>query len=358
MRILKVALVILAVLLLGAVAARTLFAEQIGTALFKAAVKKQAGRNVLAEPVDGLTVILVGTGSPLPDPARVGPMTVVAAGHRVFIVDAGSGTGRRFGELGLPWGQVEGAFLTHFHSDHIDGLGEVILQHWAAGGAREPLPLHGPRGVELVADGFNQAYAWDASYRLAHHGPDVVPPGGSGAQPVSFDPSTDSMIVYDEDGLVVTAVSVDHSPVEPAVGYRFDYKGRSVTLSGDTAKDAALTKLATGTDILVHEGLSEEMVAIIGEELTAKGQPRLAQIMADIPDYHTSPVAAAEVANEAGAHMLVFSHLVPAVPSRALYPVFLKGTKKAYDGPIVLGEDGMMFELPAGSDKIVRKRLD
>ena len=80
--------------------------------------------------------------------------------------------------------------------------------------------------------------------------------------------------------------------------------------------------------------------------------------MHDIPSYHTTPVEAAELAKAAGAKMLVFSHHVPAVPSRLLYPMFLKGTKKAYDGPIILGEDGMAFELPAGSDKIVRKRLD
>ncbi|MEZ5953272.1 MAG: MBL fold metallo-hydrolase [Hyphomonas sp.] len=358
MRILKPVIVLIAILLLGGVIVRTLFAEQIGGALFKAAVTKQVGRDVTEGFPDGLTVILVGTGSPVPDPMRAGPMTVVAAGDRLFIVDAGAGSGRRFGEFGLPWGKVEAAFLTHFHSDHIDGLGEVMLQHWAAGGAQEPLALYGPRGVDLVADGFNQAYAWDASYRLAHHGPTVVPPEGSGAKPFSFDTGTSAMKVYEKDGLTVTAVPVSHEPVEPAVGYRFDYKGRSVTLSGDTTKDAKLTTLAQGTDLLVHEALNEEMVATIGARLKEIGQPRLAQIMDDIPSYHTTPVAAAEVATESGAKMLVFSHLVPAVPSRALYPVFLKGTGAAYKGPIVLGEDGMVFELPAGSDKIDRTRLD
>lgn len=357
MRALKTILVVLAALLLAGAVARTVFSVQIGEALYKAAVKKNAGRNVLADAPDGLAVILVGTGSPLPDAKRAGPMTVVAAGDRVFIVDAGAGSGRRFGELGLPWGEVEAAFLTHFHSDHIDGLGEVMLQHWAAGGADTPLALYGPPGVETIADGFNRAYALDATYRIAHHGPDVVPPSGTGAEAFPFTSNGSTVRVYERDGLTVTAVPVDHSPVDPAVGYRFDYKGRSVTISGDTKKDQALIDLARDTDLLVHEALNAEMTGIIHDRLTDIGEPRLAKIMSDIPGYHTSPVGAAESAAEAGAGMLVLTHIVPAVPSRALYPVFLKGTKKAFDGPIVMGEDGMVFELPAGSDEIIRKRL-
>lgn len=358
MRVLKTVLVVLAALLLAGAVARTVFSVQIGEALYKAAVKKNAGRNALTDAPDGLTVVLVGTGSPLPDPKRTGPMTVVAAGDRVFIVDAGAGSGRRFGELGLPWGRVEAAFLTHFHSDHIDGLGEVMLQHWAAGGSDTPLALYGPPGVELVADGFNRAYALDATYRIAHHGPDVVPPSGSGAEAFPFTSNGGTVRVYERDGLTVTSVPVDHSPVDPAVGYRFDYKGRSVTISGDTKKTQALIDLARDTDLLVHEALNEEMTGIIHDRLTEIGEPRLAKIMSDIPDYHTSPVGAAESAAEAGAGMLILTHIVPAVPSRALYPAFLKGTKKAFDGPIVMGEDGMAFELPAGSDEIIRKRLD
>ena len=358
MRFLKPVLVILALLLVAGAVARTVFSVQIGEAAFRSAVKKNVGRSALAGMPDGLMVVLVGTGSPLPDPKRAGPMTVVAAGDRVFIIDAGAGSGRRFGEFALPWGRVEAAFLTHFHSDHIDGLGEVMLQHWAAGGADTPLALYGPHGVQRIADGFNEAYALDATYRIAHHGADVVPPSGAGMEPFPFLTNGAAARVYERDGLTVTAVPVDHSPVEPAVAYRFDYKGRSVTISGDTVKDRALIDLARTTDILVHEALNDEMVGEIAGQLNTLGARRLEKIMHDIPDYHTSPVGAAEAAQEAGAGMLVFSHIVPAQPSRLLYPAFLKGTKKAFDGPIIMGEDGMAFILPAGSDEIIRKRLD
>lgn len=358
MKIVKYILIgtgILIALLLGA---RAVFSVQIGEALFRSAVKANLGQSALADAPDGLSAILVGTGSPLPDPGRVGPMTVVAAGDRIFIIDAGSGSARRFGELRLPWGNVEAVFLTHFHSDHIDGLGEVMLQHWAAGGAKTPLALHGPNGVERIAAGFTDAYAQDTVYRIAHHGADVISPSGQGAEAVAFTPSGRPEIVYERDGLTVSAVSVDHSPIEPAVAYRFDYRGRSVTISGDTVKDDRLVTLANGTDLLIHEALNADMVSVVRDELTANGETRLAAIMNDILDYHTTPVEAAEVAHAANVRMLALSHIVPAQPSRLLYPAYLKGTSKAYDGPIIMGEDGMMFTLPAGSDKIERRRLN
>ena len=358
MKILKPVLVAIALLLVAGAIARAAFSVQIGEAAFQSAVKKNVGRNALAGLPDGLTVVMVGTGSPLPDPARAGPMTVVAAGDRVFIVDAGAGSGRRFGELALPWAGVEAMFLTHFHSDHIDGLGEVMLQHWAAGGADTPLALYGPEGVEEVAAGFNEAYALDATYRIAHHGTDYIFPSGNGAEAFTFPSDGGAVRVYERDGLTVTAVPVNHSPIEPAVGYRFDYKGRSVTISGDTVKNQALIDLARGTDVLVHEALNPEFVGEIRDQLKETGQPRLSKIMNDILNYHTTPVEAAEAASEAGAGLLVFTHIVPAQPSRLLYPAYMKGTKAAFDGPIVMGEDGLAFVLPAGSSKIERKRLD
>ena len=358
MRPLKIVLGVAGLLVLAIVVARTMFSVQIGEAAYKAAVKTNIGRHALTEAPDGLTLVLVGTGSPMPDPGRAGPMTVVAAGDRVFIVDAGAGSGRRFGELRLPWENVEAAFLTHYHSDHIDGLGEVVLQYWAAGGAEAPLSVHGPDGVARVVAGFNEAYAQDSVYRIAHHGPQTVHPSGHGAVAVPFSPASDPVRVYERDGLSVTAISVDHDPIHPAVAYRFDYKGRSVTISGDTARDETLVVLAEDTDILVHEALNADMVRELRDQLDAGGEPRLSAIMDDILDYHTTPVEGAEIATEAGAQMLVFSHIIPVLPNRILYPAFLKDTGKAFDGPIILGEDGMVFELPSGSDRIERKRLD
>ncbi|KCZ92813.1 MBL fold metallo-hydrolase [Hyphomonas johnsonii] len=358
MKIVRIGLIIGLALLLAVAVIRTAFAEQIGMALFKRVAERTISQDKLARLPDGLHVVLVGTGSPLADPTRAGPMTAVIAGDRIFVIDAGGGAVRKMQELGLPLNKVEATLLTHFHSDHIDGLGELILQAWGGGGRETPLPVYGPTGVEQVVSGLKESYAQDTVYRIAHHGPVVMNPSGQGATAMPFDASAGTVRVLDEDGLIITAVPVHHQPAEPAVGYRFDYAGRSVTISGDTARSESLIALARDSDILVHEALNTEMVGIIGADLAAVGSPKIAQIMADIPSYHTSPVDAASSAQEAGAKALVFTHIIPVLPSRALYPAFLKGTDKAFDGPIVLGEDGMVFSLPADGSKMKRSRLD
>ncbi len=136
--------------------------------------------DLVRELPDGLHVALCGAGSPLPDPERSGPCTAVIAGGRLFVVDSGAGSPRVMARMRLPVGEIEGIFLTHFHSDHIDGLGELLMQRWANGGNSSPLPLYGPTGVEEVTRGFAIAYRLDDGYRVAHHGPSTLPPDGAG----------------------------------------------------------------------------------------------------------------------------------------------------------------------------------
>ena len=357
----KFVLPILLGLLLILVGARFFLSEQLGEAAFKRAAHEAMTSNPLADLEDGLHVILIGTGSPLPDPRRAGPSTAILAGNALYIVDSGGGSVRSMGELRVPAGRVEAVFLTHLHSDHIDGLGELGLQRWAGGGRDTPLQIYGPEGTQALAEGLNAGYTPDSRFRIAHHGEDVVPPGGYGMQAKTLtlaEGEDHSIALQTEGGLTVTVFRVNHDPVSPAFGYRFDYKGRSVTLSGDTAYDLRIAEIGKDTDLLIHEALNRDMVGVIENELTIAGNKRLAKIMADIPSYHASPVEAAQTAQEANAGMLIISHIVPAVPAPALYPYFLKDTDKAYDGPIVMGEDGMMFSLPANSDAIKRTRLN
>ena len=335
------------------------FRIEIGAAVFQRVVSQNVARNVVATLPDGLHVALCGSGSPMPDPSRMGPCTAVIAGKRLFVVDVGSGATRNFGPMGLPTGAVEAVLLTHFHSDHIDGLGELMMLRWVGGGNTAPLPVYGPAGVEGVVAGFNAAYTLDDGYRVKHHGADINPPAGAGgdARPFAVDAQTQSVVVLENDGLRVTAFKVDHGPVEPAVGYRFDYKGRSVVISGDTKPDENLVRVATGADLLVHEALNREMAQTIGDALTAAGNKRAAKLFKDIQNYHTSPVEAAQIAKRAGVKALVFTHIVPAVPVAYLNAAFMKGAAAAYDGPITMGEDGMIFSLPAGGTEITNGRL-
>ncbi len=310
--------------------------------------------DLVRELPDGLHLALCGAGSPLPDPKRAGPCTAVIAGRRLFVVDAGAGSPRVLSRMRIPQGEIEAVFLTHFHSDHIDGLGELMLQRWANGGRSAPLPVIGPAGVEQVVDGINAAYGQDRRYRVAHHGPEVVPPSGAGGVAQPFAPPADGagVVLIEDGGLTITAFRVEHAPVEPAVGYRFDYGGRSLVLSGDTARSANLAHFAEGADVLVHEALAPQLVEVLTREAEAAGRRNLAQITRDIVDYHTTPVEAAELAREAGVKLLLLNHIVPPLPVAPLEQLFLEGVADVYEGPVQVGRDGTLVRLPAGSDAI------
>ena len=351
----RAALWIAAIIGVGVLSA-WLFQRPIGMWLFDRAVERGVARDPLATLPDGLHVGLCGTGSPLPARERAASCTVVIAGKAMFVVDAGEGAARNISLMGLPNGQIRALFLTHFHSDHIDGMGPMMLLRWTASGNRSPLPVHGPTGVEGVIAGFNAAYALDNGYRTAHHGAQITPPAAAGAVAMSFDLPASPTVVYDAGGLRVTAFAVDHRPVRPSVGYRFDYKGRSVVISGDTARSKTLETAAKGADLLIHEALQPKMVKTLAAQLDKVGRKQTAQIMRDILDYHASPAQAADSARTAGVKMLVLSHVVPSMPSPYLDAAFLDGAEDHFDGPIVVGEDGEYFSLPAKGTAIERGR--
>jgi len=311
-------------------------------------------RNALSGLPDGLHLALCGAGSPLPDPRRSGPCVAVIAGKHLFVVDAGTGAARTLRRLAIPPGSIEALFLTHFHSDHIDGLGELAMQRWVQAAHTAPLPVYGPPGVEEVAQGFNQAYRLDSLYRSAHHGPGVAPISGAGlhAMPYAAPTAGAPVRVYDADGVQVSAFAVEHQPAEPAVGLRFDYAGRSLVISGDTAKSAEVLAQARGAELLVHEALDERQVAVLHDAAVAAGDPIFARITADIPGYHTTPRQAAEIAAAAGVKALLYYHIVPALVLPGSEKLFLRGTAAIYDGPIVLGHDGVLVSLPRGGDVV------
>ncbi len=336
------------------------FQAAIATAILKRVIDSRAGRDITASLPDGLHVGLCGSGSPMPDASRAGPCTLVIAGKRVFMVDTGEGAAATTTRMAIPLARLERVFLTHFHSDHIDGLGPVMLYRWTGGPARSPLPVAGPPGVEAVVAGFNAAYAADNRYRTAHHGAALAPPSGAGAVAMTYTlppPGRGGRVVLNDAGLTVTAFRVDHSPVSPAVGYRFDYKGRSVVISGDTAPGSDLVGAARGADLLVHEALQPRLVSLLTGALERNGVKHTAQLTRDILDYHTSPEDAARAARAAGVRHLVLNHIVPPVPMRFANPAFLGDAATYFDGPITLGEDGMMFSLPAGSNAITRQNV-
>jgi ribonuclease Z len=310
----------------------------------------------IADLQDGLHVALCGSGGPFADPRRACACEAVIAGKSLYVVDTGPGSERKLELMKLNPGQVKAVLLTHFHSDHIGDLGELMLKRWAGGSKKMPLEVFGPKGVETVVNGFNQAYSLDDEYRILHHGPETVPPTGAGglARPFDFPAGKEEVIIIEENGLKVTAFLVDHGPVKPAVGYRFDYKGRSVVISGDTSPSRILSHQAGNVDLLVHEALQRQMVQILQKVSQKSGRINTAKVVGDIQNYHTSPEEAAKIAKEAGVRHLLLTHLIPPLPVSDLKSAFLGDAKKIYHGPITIGEDGMFFTLPAGNKKILK----
>mgnify|MGYP001817641150 CR=1 FL=1 len=354
-RLLLGALLVVAVVGAGVYAFRTTLTLRLMSRLLAA----NFASDLMQELPDGLHVALCGAGSPLPDPDRSGPCTAVVAGRQLFVVDSGAGSSRVLARMRLPQGKIDAIFLTHFHSDHIDGLGELLMQRWVNGTHETPTPIHGPTGVESVVTGLNEAYRQDAAYRTAHHGEETVPSGGEGAVAVPFPtpPGGHGEVLIDDAGVKVTAFLVDHAPVAPAVGYRVDYAGRSLVISGDTVKSANLEAFAKGADLLIHEALSPKRVNALPEVARTAGRDNLGKITPDILDYHASPVDAAESAQTAGVDHLLDYHVVPPLIIPTMTGIFLEGTSDAFDGAITLGQDGTMILMEANGDGIEVEEL-
>ena len=346
------ALALLAFLFIG----RIVITPKIAERGFERQIAANIGVDRTTELPDGLHVYMCGAGSPLPDPKRSGPCIGVLAGDLAFVFDAGTGGSGNLGPMGFPVARIEEIFLTHLHSDHIDGLGQMLLGTWINSSRTSPTPVSGPRGTAQVVDGFNTAYQIDSTFRTAHHGTDIANPSTFGASAREFSMGSIAETVFELDGVKITAFEVTHSPVEPSFGYRIDYKDRSIAISGDTSFDTRIARAAEDVDVLFHEALNMEMVEMMEEAAKANDAPGLAKIMFDIRDYHTSPVDAARTAQQANATDLVLYHIVPMLRSDALIPMFMRGASDAFDGKITVSEDGTIVRLPTASDAIIYER--
>lgn len=328
-----------------------------------AVVRRRLPALVAGDPVaklgEGLHVAVVGSGSPLTDAKRGNPCACVIAAGRIYVVDAGERSAETMSRMRLAPNRIAAVLLTHFHSDHIGGLGTVNLQRWVADADERPLRVIGPPGVERVVAGFNEAYALDNGYRIAHHGTEVVPPSGAGmlAEPYSFPPGDDELVVLEEEGLEVTAFIVEHPPIEPAVGYRFDYRGRSIVISGDTIYSPTLVRVARGADLLLHDALSPELLRLVADAAGRAGLRMRQRILLDVPDYHASAPRAADAARDAGVGALAITHVIPPLPLRGLEEIFLADAAQRFTGPLWLARDGDLYGLDPGGGEVRRSRL-
>ena len=331
--------VVVAVALLMSGAACVPAAED---ALFRRAVT--AAMEKAPEPVDGLRVVVCGSASPLGggDDRAQACIAVITAEH-FFLFDVGARSPLRMAQAQLPMPRLGGVFLTHFHSDHIAALPEVDQASWVQG-RLAPLDVYGPSGVQSVVEGFNAAYGLNRGYRTAHHGAARLPAETGVMQAHTFEPGG---VVWQDELLTVTSFAVEHPPIEPAVGYRIDYRGRSVVISGDTNAADGLFAAAKGADLLLHDALSRTTLDPMIEAARDLGRPS-AEIMTDVIDYHAAVTSLPDRAVEAGIKLLALYHLVPAPPNALVEQMFVRGLPD----DVVLTRDLHTFDLPADSDEI------
>jgi ribonuclease Z len=275
-------------------------------------------------------VIILGSGSPLPDPLRAGPSTLVRTSAGDLLFDCGRGVLMRAAGAGSAAGAFKAVFVTHLHSDHITDLNDIFSSRWITSFAPSPLPVFGPVGLGAVVEGIEAMLEPDIGYRLAHHD-DLTWRPAAGVTEVS------SGVVFEEGAVRVTAAPTDHAPVRPTIGYRVDDGPASVVLSGDTVPCAGLDALCEGADMLVQTVVRRDLIE-------AFGLPR----MLDVLDYHSSVPHAAQTAARNGVGCLVLTHLVPA-PAPGSEAEWLAQAAEHFGGEVVLATDLLTLEVGAGS---------
>lgn len=285
---------------------------------------------------DNLKIVLLGTGvGPPVNLEQFGASTLIEAGSVRLLFDCGRGATLRLAQSGVPVGSINRVFLTHLHSDHVIQLPDLLLTGWVGGGRSVPLEVWGPEGTRDMMDHLQQAFAFDIHMRR-----DVdEKASGDGIKVLSHE--IKEGVVFDQEGVKVTAFLVDHSPVKPAFGYRVDYHGHSAVLSGDTRVSENLIRFAQGADVLVHEVLDAETLRRYFPTNPAAAEAILAK--------HTTPEQAGGVFARVKPKLAVYSHAPNAER-------VISQTRKTYSGPLEGPEDLLTIEI--GEKIEVRHRED
>ena len=300
---------------------------------------------------DTLKVVVCGSRSPLPAPGRAEACILVEAGDDIYIFDMGNGSAVNLQQYQIPWSNVKGIFITHMHSDHMADLPDAHLASWIQG-RKSPLKVYGPKGINLVTKGFELAYSADYQYRNEHHGDEILPLDIAGYEAIEI--ANNEYIENDTAGMEILPFAVNHHPVNHAFGFKINYKGRTLVISGDTINDGSVQKYSKDIDLLIHSAISLDIV----ERLRSVAPiPQMDKIFLDIQDYHTPINQAGEIARDANVKHLLIYHAIPSPNNTIMEKVFyrpLKGIYKDFTASV----DGTRIILPIGTNEILIDEID
>ncbi len=274
-----------------------------------------------------MKITLLGTGSPLVDPNRAGPSTLISAGGEQLLFDCGRAVLMRLAAAMVPIQSLSALLLTHLHSDHITDLNDVITTNWILNPSPKPLRIYGPPSTKAVVDATLAALTHDVRYRRDHH------------DDLTWDPMVEVTEVEPGDVLTFGDVTVrvgrtDHRPVEPTVGYRVEHGVKSAVIAGDTIPCNGLDQLCAGADAYVQTTIRADIVRQIP---SARLQ--------DILGYHSSVEQAAETAQRAGVKALVLTHYVP-TPAPGTLSQWVDLVRPIFSGTVVAGDDLTTYDIP------------
>lgn len=271
---------------------------------------------------------MLGTGGgPRPRRASSAAAQVIVVDDAAYVVDCGDGVARQLVLAGIPLSRLRHVFLTHQHSDHNADYGNLLLLAWTAG-LRTRIDTWGPPPLRQMTEHFMEMNSYDIRTRIDDEGRIPLQPL------IHVHELVEGGTVLDEENVIVRAALVDHPPVVPSFGYRFDTPDRSFVISGDTKPSENLVELARGADVLVHDAFYPAAV----DRLVAN-VPNASRLKESIMSHHTSAEDAGRVAQAAGVGTLVLSHLVPPDDPEVTEQMWIDAAGAHFGGKVIVGKD-------------------
>ncbi len=318
-------------------------------ALINLALKSEIKKAFVAQDVNDnhFEVLFCGTGTPRFNQDRAQPCLMISAGKQNILFDAGQGALWSMEKMKAPWQKLNAVFITHLHSDHVSGLGEVIQNGWVAG-RDNAVDVYGPIGIKKVIDGFKKVYKEDIDERLVtfdNHVKKNKENIWGKIEEIAVDDDL-AHVVYDKKGLVVKAFRVDHPNWGYAYGYKVEYRGKRVVFSGDTRATNAIVTHSLGVDLLIHEAYNKSLMDKVATLIDELDLTIDAKTVHNIAAVHTETLALAQLAQQANVKSLVLTHMIPPIPAIGVAEsYFMQGMTGIYDGDLSMARDGTRIRL-------------